>query len=157
MSDLYRYRECGLPKVWLANGFQRHKTPYGEGVSIHDVEGLHRAIGLAIAAKREPLTGPEIRFLRKEMDVAQSELGDLLGLSDQTVALWERSKGKITKPAEHLLRLLYREHATGMSPVREFIQRLKERDLSEETGILAREDARGWDTEHMVASAPHLP
>lgn len=151
MSDHYHYRECGLPKVWLANGFTRHTTPYGEGVSIHDVVGLHRAIALAIVNKRETLTGPEIRFLRKELDMPQSELSDLLGVTDQTVALWERSKGRITKPAEHLLRLLYREHATGMFPVREFIRRLKERDLSEETGILAREDAQGWDTEQMVA------
>ena len=35
----YHYVECGLPNVWLRNGFEK-KTPYGEGVSISGIERL---------------------------------------------------------------------------------------------------------------------
>ena len=36
----YHYVECGLPNVWLRNGFEKKQTPYGEGVSISDIERL---------------------------------------------------------------------------------------------------------------------
>ncbi|MBU0656550.1 MAG: hypothetical protein KJ914_15615 [Gammaproteobacteria bacterium] len=48
MSDLLHYQSCGLANVWLCNGFENKQTPYGEAVSIADVEGLHKAIGLFI-------------------------------------------------------------------------------------------------------------
>jgi putative transcriptional regulator len=71
-----------LTNVWLANGFVIRKTNYGEGVSIHDVDGLHRALAQAMANKPR-LTGAEIRFLRKEMGLSQRGLGELLGVTDQ--------------------------------------------------------------------------
>lgn len=46
MAKMYRYAESGLPNVWLANGYSMHDSAHGRGVSIEDIEGLHRAIGL---------------------------------------------------------------------------------------------------------------
>ena len=51
MNKRYRYTESGLTNVWLANGYTIRKTKYGKGVSIHDVEGLHRALARALANK----------------------------------------------------------------------------------------------------------
>jgi len=64
MKNGYRYTESGLTNVWLANGYTVRKTKYGDGVSIHDMDGLHRALARALSNKPR-LTGTEVRFLRK--------------------------------------------------------------------------------------------
>ena len=58
----YHYRESGLPNIWLANGFAMHKTEYGEGVSIDNVEGLHKVVGMDLAECKPRLTGAEFRY-----------------------------------------------------------------------------------------------
>ena len=75
MKNAYRYTESGLTNVWLANGYTIRKTKYGEGVSIHDMDGLHRALARALSNKPR-LTGTEVRFLRKEMGLSQRGLGE---------------------------------------------------------------------------------
>ncbi len=125
----YRYTESGLTNVWLANGYTIRKTSYGEGVSIHDVDGLHRALARALSNKPR-LTGTEVRFLRKEMGLSQRGLGELLGVTDQAVSLWER-KGQLPKTADRLLCLIYVEHDRGNAPIRTTIQRINDMDAQE--------------------------
>ena len=144
MKNGYHYTESGLTNVWLANGFTIRKTKYGEGVSIHDVEGLHRVLAQALT-NRPHLTGTEVRFLRKEMGLTQRGLGELLGVTDQAVALWER-KGRLPKTADRLLRLIYVEHDKGNAPIRTTIQRINDMDSLDHEPIIA-EEARGrWKT-----------
>ena len=144
MKKGYRYTESGLTNVWLANGFTIRKTKYGEGVSIRDVDGLHRALARALANKPR-LTGTEVRFLRKEMGLSQRGLGELLGVTDQAVALWER-KGRLPKTADRLLRLIYVEHDRGNAPIRTTIQRINDMDSQENRQIIAEEAKGGWTT-----------
>jgi DNA-binding transcriptional regulator YiaG len=140
----YHYTESGLTNVWLANGFTVRKTKYGEGVSIHDVDGLHQAIAHALANKPS-LTGAEVRFLRKEMGMSQRGLGGLLGVTDQAVALWER-KGRVPKTADRLLRLIYIEHDKGNAPIVSFIEHLNDLDQKARKRIIAEEAKDGWKT-----------
>ena len=144
MKNAYHYTECGLINVWLANGFTVRKTKYGEGVSIHDVDGLHRALALAIA-NRPTMTGTEVRFLRKEMGLSQRGLGELLGVTDQAVALWER-KGRLPRTADRLLRLIYLEHGRGNAPIVDFIRHLNNIDQQNYERIIAEETQGGWKT-----------
>lgn len=144
MKKEYRYTESGLTNVWLANGFTLRKTKYGGGVSIHDVDGLHRALAQALANKSR-LTGTEVRFLRKEMGLSQRGLGELLGVTDQAVALWER-KGRLPKTADRLLRLIYVEHDKGNAPIRATIQRINDMDSQDQEQIIAEEAKGGWRT-----------
>src|SRR5262245_44041653 len=109
-NTLYHYTECGLSNVYLVNGYKFHETPRGKSVSIHDIEGLHKAIGLFFVTSKRDLSGDEVRFLRHEMLMSQNTLGKLLGVSEQAVRRWETGKIAIPKPSEGLLRLLYRDH-----------------------------------------------
>ena len=139
---MYHYTECDLQNVWLANGYTIRKTPYGRGVSIHDVEGLHRAIGSALARKPR-LTGAEFRFLRKELGMSQSALAAMIGTSEQNVSLWER-RGKISRPADRLVRPLYLEHIGKNPKILDLISRLNALD-EEKTGKLQfAEKAGNW-------------
>lgn len=144
MKKGHHYAESGLTNVWLANGFIIRKTKYGEGVSIHNVEGLHRALAQTLANKPY-LTGTEVRFLRKEMGLSQRGLGELLGVTDQAVALWER-KGRPPKTADRLLRLIYVEHDKGNAPIRATIQRINDMDSQDHERIIAEEAKGGWKT-----------
>lgn len=105
----YHYTECGLENIYLSNGFAFSETQRGKAVSIHDMDGLHKAIGLFLVTSKKDLSKKEIRFLRDEMLMSQYTLGKLLGVSEQTVHRWESGKSAIPKPSEYLLRILYRE------------------------------------------------
>ena len=51
-SQPYQYRHCGLENVYLVNGYTIKDSPYGEAISIHDMDGLHRAIGMYLVRER---------------------------------------------------------------------------------------------------------
>ncbi|MGO4780652.1 helix-turn-helix domain-containing protein, partial [Lysobacter sp. 2RAB21] len=104
-TEMYRYVGCGLPNVFLRNGYEMVKTPYGEGVTIHDLDGLHQALGSTIVGSPDPLSGAEFRFIRTELELSQKMLGQLLGCNEQAVARWEKGRSKVDAPAERLLRL----------------------------------------------------
>jgi len=106
-----RYTGCGLDDVYLVNGYEVHDdTGYGAAVSVKDLDGLRRVIGGELVKKRKFLKGKELRFLRTEMDLTQSDLGRLIGYSDQQVARWEKDQSRIPSPANRMVRLLFREH-----------------------------------------------
>ena len=110
MNNSYHYTECGLSNIHLLNGFKFIETPRGKSVSINDIDGLHKAIGLSLVTSKKDLSGEEIRFLRNELLMSQSSLARLLGVSEQAIRRWENGKADIPKPSESLLRLLYSEH-----------------------------------------------
>lgn len=110
MTDKYHYTESGLDNVWLLDGFEFVDHPAGKQVRIMDIEELHRVIGEILADKKGDLTGKEIRFLRQEMLMSQAFLAKLLGVTEQTVHRWETGKADVPKPAESLIRFIYRGH-----------------------------------------------
>jgi len=141
---MYHYQECGLRNVWLVNGFDMHTTPYGDGVSIHDIEGLHRAIARGLVNKAAKLTGSELRFLRKEMGLSQAKLALILGNEDQTVALWEK-RGTQPKIADRFVRALYREFVEGNAHIRDMIDLLVDADREDrEERINFVQGSQGW-------------
>jgi putative transcriptional regulator len=146
MSQMLKYEDCGLKNVWLANGF-RYEDLDGVGrcLEIDDIDGLHRAIGHRLVNYKKRLTGAEIRFLRVEMGMSQNRLAGSLGVDEQTVSLWERSKRQPAIAAERMLRLLYLEHMDGTTKVAELIARWNDTDRQEEEGRNVFEDTEhGW-------------
>ncbi|OLS58938.1 helix-turn-helix domain-containing protein [Pseudomonas putida] len=105
---MYEYTGCGLNGIFLKNGYKAVETPYGDGVAIEDLDGLHRAIAGDILSQTTPMSGHQLRFLRKEQDLVQSELAALLRVDVQTVANWEK-KGleAVPGPADVAMRACY--------------------------------------------------
>lgn len=147
-NSTFHYTECGLPNIFLVNGFNFIETARGVAVSIKDVEGLHQAIGHFLVTNKRDLTGKELRFLRHEMLMSQSTLANLLGMSEQAVRRWESNKVTIPKPSESLLRLLYREHihnqngkiSTILKKIANLEEKLNDQDL------LFEDTLKGWKT-----------
>lgn len=125
---MYQYTGCGLDYIYLKNGYLEKETPYGKGVSIHNLEGLHRAIALDVAENRPVLSPDEFRFLRKELEFTQASLGQLLGRDAQSVANWEKGSHEIPAMAANLLRAIYMERAQGNAHLEALINRINELD-----------------------------
>jgi putative transcriptional regulator len=144
-ETMYHYTESGLPNVWLVNGYTVTDTPYGKGVSINDLQGLHRVIGRALVSKPR-LAGAEIRFLRKELGCSQKGLAEIIGASEQTVSLWERDRGQIQPAADRILRLFYAEHVAGNVQVRKFMEQRAEAERGRQprSRKLTLEKGRTW-------------
>lgn len=142
---MLHYTSCGLQNIWLKNGYDVIDTGYGKATSIHDLEGLHTAIGLLIAENKPKLSGAEVRFLRKELDLSQVHLALLLGVSEVTVRGWENHRTKITKPADKLLRILYIEHAKDNKEIKAFFERLSHLNREEHSRKIELEETQsGW-------------
>lgn len=152
---MYRYTGCGLPNVFLKNGFELVETPYGEGVTIHDLDGLHLAIGTTIVESSEPMVGYEFRFLRTELDLSQSGLAEVLGCDEQTVARWEKKKDKeINAPqADRLMRLFYRQCRIGEKKFAPLLASMRalERTPSAARKFVASERKATWSAQAQAA------
>lgn len=144
---MHHYTDGGLENVWLENGYTVRETPYGPAVSIHDLDGLTRAICMALTDKAGILTGKEFRYIRQGgMSLSQAALGKMLGADEQSVARWEKT-GRVPKWADKLVRLIYIAHANGNEPIRRAIERARtvERLISQK--IVLRESGHGWTPE----------
>jgi DNA-binding transcriptional regulator YiaG len=138
------YTACGLDDVYLMSGYEVEKTSEGDGVSIKKLEQLHNAIGCSLVKEKKVLSGKELRFLRKQMDLSQAELGALVGLTSQQVARWEKGESEISGAADVVLRLLFIEHAGGNINMRELVEKLNEMDSSINEKFFFEKTANGW-------------
>ncbi|MCY0149975.1 helix-turn-helix domain-containing protein [Hoeflea sp. G2-23] len=141
----YHYSESGLDNVWLENGYTKHETPYGDGISIDDTEGLHKAIGNWLVNLPKPFNGAELRFIRLEMELTQRDLAEILGVDEQAVRRWEKSRDKkFHGAADRLLRAIYTEHLHKTGSVRRMVERLSTANQAETIDIHFQETADGW-------------
>lgn len=135
---LYHYLESGLDNVYLRNGFEIMSLADGEEeIFIHDLSGLHKAIGMSLIFKQGLLSGKEIKFIRVMLDFSQKALGKVLGCDYQTILLWEKEKHAIPKMADHLLRVVF--HA--------FLHPEKDKRIFDLVNELAE-----WDAKENVAN-----
>lgn len=142
---MFHYTSCGLQNIWLKNGYEVIDTEYGKATSIHDLTGLHAAIGMYIINNKPNLSGAEVRFLRKELDLSQAHLAMLLGVSEISIRGWESNRSKITKPSDKLLRTLYSAHVNENKEIKEFIERLSHLNRMEYKSKLELEETEfGW-------------
>ena len=137
----YHYTESGLDNVWLASGFRIvAREDGGESLIIEDIEGLHVAIGRGIVEKKK-LTGPEIRFLRTPLLMSQNALARLLGVTEQTVARWEKHQVAIPTSSDATLRQLYLEHVGEAGKISDTLRRIADIEHGAfKTFTMARED-----------------
>ena len=53
-----------------------------------------------------PMKGQELRRLRKRMALTQEQLAKKIGVTENTVARWERNEVSISEPATKLVKIL---------------------------------------------------
>lgn len=141
---MYHYTDGGLRNVWLANGYEIKRTPYGQGVVFHDLDGLTASICTALTQKAGSLTGVEFRYIRSAgMLMSQPALGRLIGIDGQSVARWEKT-GKVPRWADKMIRLVYLAHANGDEPISRVVERIKTVERLVKQKIVVKEYRGHW-------------
>ena len=141
---MYHYTDGGLRNVWLVNGYEIRKTPYGNGVAFHNLDGLTQSICTALTRKAAPLTGAEFRYIRSAgMLLSQPALGKLMGIDGQSVARWEKTS-KVPRWADKLIRLLYVAQVEGNEPIAKAVERLQTVERLVKQKIVVKETRGQW-------------
>ncbi len=81
------------------------KKVVGEWVLDVDFATLEKAVLKRLIHKLIPLTGAEIRFIRKYLQLTTKEFGKLCGVSHPAVLKWEGGKAKPPIPTDIYIRL----------------------------------------------------
>lgn len=153
---MYHYTDGGLRNVWLKNGYTDHNTPYGQGVSFHDLNGLAVAICRALCDKPGKLTGAEFRFIRTTLYYSQKSLGKLFGYTEQAVAKWEKY-GRVPKVVDAALRLVFIEEHDETRTSAATVDLLTAIDRTATTKIIVTEAESGWTSAtEVIASEQEL-
>ena len=139
----YHYRACGLDDVWLMSGYDEEEIDGERVVTVRNLDGLWEAIATYLITRKKILKGKEIRFLRTQLNITQSELARWLGCDSQQVARYEKGENKMPGPADRLLRLLVQEHYSGEASVLDILNALDELDAKIDERQMFSETADG--------------
>ena len=70
------------------------KTKFGKGVSAEVLKKIEEMVSIYIVAKRVPICGAEVEFLRKSFGYSLGRMGAEIGFSSTSILKWERAKKK---------------------------------------------------------------
>jgi len=105
----YRYKESGIPNLWLKGGVtQTECDNCGQSyIKIEKESQLLQVIALGLLIDARPLTGHEMRFLRGACQMSQARLAEALKKRRETISEREAKQNPhISYADEVLLRLV---------------------------------------------------
>lgn len=107
--NTYQYKECGLNNVYLKNVEVEEctKCNFAKPPFISNIITLHEIIGHRIALQPFPLSGAEVRFLRKHLGLASRTFANWLRIAVSTLSRWENEEQQIGPQSDLLIRLVY--------------------------------------------------
>ncbi|EWH09024.1 helix-turn-helix domain-containing protein [Catenovulum agarivorans DS-2] len=130
----------------MKNGFTVEEIDGEEYSSIGDINGLHKTIAAVNVDSRMPLTGEEFKFLRVELNASQKLLGSRFGVSEQTIARYEKGQSEIPRTTDAALRSLYMESLDKNNPVSYFLDLLSDAEAQDAAkDILLEEIHEHWE------------
>tara|TARA_R110001583_G_C5373817_1_gene382986 strand:- start:6 stop:446 length:441 start_codon:yes stop_codon:yes gene_type:complete len=142
---MYHYTECGLPNVYLKNGFTIEHIDGEDYTSIDDMNNLHVAIAQTIADSHTALRPAQFKFLRIELNLSQKMLGHRFGVSEQTIARYEKGKSDIPRTTDAALRSLFMEKLEKTNSVSYFLDLLSDSEAQQAAQeILLEEIDNHW-------------
>ena len=120
----YRFRESGLDNVVL-KGIEIVKCPAcgNEEPLIPNLDGLLRTVAVAIVTSRLPLTGAEVRYLRKYLGMSGEQFARILHTDKSTLSKWETGAVNIGSKSDLLIRAVALNLGRGLRGEAERITR----------------------------------
>jgi len=103
----YRFRESGLDNVVL-KGIEIVRCPAcaDETPIIPNLDGLLRTLALAVVTSKQPLAGPEVRYLRKYLAMSGDQFARILHTDKSTLSKWENGAVNIGSKSDLLIRAI---------------------------------------------------
>src|SRR5687767_1183748 len=99
------YLESGLDNVQLVNVPVWVCANSHEELEIPAITQLHELLAQMIIRKPANLTGPEIRFLRRRVDMQAKEFAERIGLTPVALSRFENGKTVVSQRTGLLIRL----------------------------------------------------
>jgi len=119
----YHYAECGLDNVYLLGvDWWRCPSCGNEAAAIPEMEQLHRLIARMLVRREYPLTGREMKFVRKTIRLPAAEFARKIRKNKKTISFWENEKTSIPMSADYSLRLFALPSLFDGGEVQEFIR-----------------------------------
>lgn len=119
----YHFVNSGLPNVYLVGVKNKVcRICHSQSAEIPGIEELMSVIARAVRKKEAPLSGPEIRFLRKRLGEKSSDFGQIIGVTEEQVSRWENGHNLPEKSADKLIRVFYC-HLSGDPELKEQVDR----------------------------------
>lgn len=100
--ETYVYQDLGFP-VRLVN--VPMKKVFGEWFLNINLSTLQKCVLHELVHKATPLTGAEIRFIRKYFEMTTSEFGSVFGATHAAVLKWEKEESRMNTATEFCVRL----------------------------------------------------
>lgn len=140
----YHYVLSGLPNVYLV-GIELARCPNGHGDApiIPRMGPLHRAIAKSLIDKPAPLTGDEVRFLRKHAGIAANDFAAQLRITKHTLSRIENGAQKMGPMADKLTRAIAAA-AAEMSEARAVLLSGDVGEGKAKARIVLEATPRGW-------------
>lgn len=138
----YHYVGADLTNVYLVGVKYRIEKETGfQQADIPCLPGLLDALAKALLGKRSPLSGDEVRFLRKRLRTPSKEFAGFVGMSSEQYSRIENG-ATLTPSVDRLVRLLYAALAKLTPEVAEELVHVKwEAALNHEERIVASQDS----------------
>ena len=154
---MLQYKDGKLNNVWLVNGFEKHTTLFGEGISYHNIEKLTEAICQALARKAGKLKGRELHYIRSAgMLLSEADFSLLIGVEESIIAYWEKCT-VVPVWMDTLARLTYLWHTDEKISLQQAMSFKKNTNLSENQIIVVELKEGVWEAswkEDTILSEP---
>ena len=104
----YHFVDSGLPNAYLAGiKYRVCRQCEKQSADIPALKQLMQSIARAVVSSEGPLTGPEIRFLRKRLGLKASAFARIIGVTNEQVSRWENGQNQPEQSADKLIRIFY--------------------------------------------------
>lgn len=104
----HHFTESGLENVWITNVEFAVCEKCGERtLRLPNPIGLMKCIGEMVILTPGPLSGKEIKFLRKSLFLKSGEFANLIGVTRTTISRWENGETSPDTSNDRLIRLTY--------------------------------------------------
>ena len=120
----YRFRESGLDNVVL-KGIETIKCPAcgNEDPILPNLDGLLRVLAVALMNNKLPLSGTEVRYLRKYLGMSGEQFARILHTDKSTLSKWETGAVNIGSKSDLLIRAVVLNLGRGLRDKAEQITR----------------------------------
>lgn len=105
----YHFVDSGLPNVFLAGikYFVCEVCSSIVKVEIPLIEDLMNALARAVVLKISPLTGQEVKFLRKRVGIKQTDFAEIISTGAEQLSRWENDHNEMSGAMDKFIRLAY--------------------------------------------------
>ena len=146
----FHFISSGLDNAYIKDA-RLIKCGCGVGLKIKSMVSVLDELGNAVINKPGPLSGQEIRYLRKNLSLSAREFARLLEVDHTTLSKWENGRAP-GRPNDLLIRLAYAalkgcEHPKRIFDIFEKVRKQRKRNIAIKLIPAARE---GFEVEYAV-------